>query len=626
MPEKFEQGIYDGTLSAAVNFPDFSAMELLSLNDTGKVVPKDSFLISFAKKHEGVRMYSLFTSSVDTTFSWLNAQGFKIDSPSSGRAATEIPKGWNWDDGGPQWRNVGFNKKNPPAYLPGFMEYIGLPYREIQSEWKPYSWRKYYDEHPNGVVGISYLRIVVSDLKAARKEFKQIGLKEMEANDSVVRFKIANRHELHVITPTSPNDTLSRFLKTRGQAVYAIGFEVKNLNDTRAFLKKNLSAKALVADTLLKRLIVLKEYTHGVQFEFTQEPKEQAALAKIYSFKDGVKLDSTSVKYASGIYAKYCALCHGKEREGYAADFAPSLRSHSLMASTQSPRSSYNFLSYTVAYGRTGTAMAPYAKSQGGPLDRDDIDLLLQWLYELSGVKKPVEMSTKPVNGNAVLGKTLYAKNCASCHGAKGEGVSAPALGNPMLLATASDAFLRYTISEGRDSTPMPSFKDSLSKVEINAITAYLRSRASGWNAPEAVAVKHPLPKDYVLNPTNKAPRFKLREERYVSAEQLAKALKDGSRIVMLDARSEAAWHQSHIPGAVSVPYYKEPDKFIKDIPNDSTWIVVYCACPHAASTQVVNTLRRLGYKHTAILDEGILVWAQRGYPVQHGEGSKTKK
>ena len=194
-----------------------------------------------------------------------------------------------------------------------------------------------------------------------------------------------------------------------------------------------------------------------------------------------------------------------------------------------------------------------------------------------------------------------------------------------MLLATASDAFLRYTISEGRDSTPMPSFKDSLSKAEINAVTAYIRSRAAGWNAPEPVRVHKPLPKDYVLNPNNKAPTFTLREGRYVSAEQLLKALKDSSRIMMLDARSEAAWNQTHIPGAISVPYYKEPEKFIKDIPNDSTWIVVYCACPHAASTQVVNTLRRFGYKHTAILDEGILVWTQRGYPVQFGQDNMTK-
>lgn len=626
LPEKFEEGIYKGTLSASVYFPDLSSLEFLSVKDTGLVAAKHSFITSFWQHYEGVRLYSLSTSSTDTTLHWINSQGFKTDSIQSGRATTEMPKGWDYDDGGPQWRSIEFNRKTPPAYLPSFMQWVDFPYHEYEENWKPYSWRKYYENHPNGVVGIAALRIVVSDLAVARKEFKKMGLTEIAANDTIARFKIAHHQELSLMAPKSPDDELGKFLKKQGPGVYAIRFEVKNFKDTRAFLKKKLPAKALLADTLSKRLTVKKEYAHGVQLEFIQESKEQARLAKIYSFKEGNKLDSASIRYASGMYIKYCALCHGKDREGYAADFAPSLRSHALMATTKVPRSSYNFLSHTIAYGRSGTAMAPYAKSQGGPLDEDDLDLLIQWLHEASGVEKPIKMSTKPVTGNVALGKTLYAQHCAACHGKKGEGISAPALGNPMLLATASDAFLRYAISEGRENTPMPAFKDSLSKGELNALTAYLRSRASGWNAPEAVTVTKPLPKDYVLNPHHKAPKFTLREGRYLPAEQLLKALKDSSRMIVLDARSEAAWNQTHFPGAVSVPYYQEPEKFIKDIPNDSTWIVTYCACPHAASDKVVNTLRRLGYKHTAILDEGILVWAQRGYPVQYGQVNKGKK
>ena len=234
-------------------------------------------------------------------------------------------------------------------------------------------------------------------------------------------------------------------------------------------------------------------------------------------------------------------------------------------------------------------------------------------------------MSINPVSGNVALGKILYGKKCATCHGLKGEGIRAPALGNPMLLATASDAFLQYTITEGRDSTPMPAFKDTLSKAEINAVTAYLRSRSSGWNAPEAVSVKTTDPANYVINPKHKSPSFTVRENLYISAKQLLQAVKDSSRMIILDARSKAAWHQTHIPGAISVPYYEEPEKFIKNIPNDSTWIIAYCACPHAASGKVITTLRRLGYKHTAILDEGILVWTNLGYPVQTGLNYRQK-
>ena len=624
--ENFEKGFYRGTLSASVYLPDQSYLELLSVNDTGKVAVKDTFITSFRKYNQGVRLYSLSTSSTDTTFRWLTAQELQTDSIKSGRDVTRKPKGWSYDDGGPQWRSIDFDTTNPPAYLPSFTQYVGYPYQEMEEEWKPAAWRRYYKSSPNGVVGITSLLIVVDDLKATRKEFRKIGFTELEAGDTLARFKVAHNQELHVMAPKSSGDAFSRFLKKRGPGVYAVRFEVKNLKDTNKFLKKKLPAKALLADTAYKRLTVLKEYAYGVQLEFTEESKEQAALANIYDFKDDTTLNRASSQYASRMYIKYCALCHGKDREGYAADFAPSLRSHALMATTIKPRSSYNYLEHTISYGRAGTAMAPYAKSQGGPLSPDEIELLLKWLHEKSGVEKPIEMSAEPVTGNVALGKELYGKHCATCHGAKGEGIKAPALGHPMLLATASDAFLRYTITEGRDNTPMPAFKDSLSKVEINAVTAYIRSRASGWNAPEAVTVTEPLPKDYVLNSHRKAPKFTLRDNLYVAATQLVKALKDSSRMIILDARSTAAWHQTHIPGSVSVPYYEEPDKFIKDIPNDSTMVVVYCACPHAASTRVVNTLRRFGYKHTAILDEGILVWAQRGYPVQYGQENKKKK
>lgn len=363
--------------------------------------------------------------------------------------------------------------------------------------------------------------------------------------------------------------------------------------------------------------LIIQEYTPGVLFSGSLQSAKQ-----VFKNRGGPGLDSISAKKAFELYKRYCSVCHGREREGYGADNAPSLRSHSLIATTQIPKSSHNFLVHTIAYGRSGTAMAPYLKEQGGPLDEEDIEMLIVWLREKSGVKKPIEMSTDPVMGNGSIGKKLYAKHCISCHGANGEGISAPALANPLFLATASDAFIQYTISEGRDGTPMSAYKDSISKMEIEGLTAFIRSRASGWNAPTAIKITEPRPENYVLNPNKKAPTFALREGLYLSAEQLLKAIKDSARLIILDARSKAAWHQTHIPGSISIPYYQDPDSFLKLFPNDGTWIVAYCACPHAVSTSVVNSLRRQGYKNTAVLDEGILVWAQRGYPVKFGQGN----
>jgi cbb3-type cytochrome c oxidase subunit III len=623
---RFENGIYDNTRTASIFFADFSSFELMANIDTVSKQTKKPIASAFLKQNKSLAIYSFSTSSADTTKKRLQLQGFKTDAIRKGRSRIQIAKGWDWDDGGPQWRSIAFESKNNQAFLPNFIEYTGLPYKDIQNEWKPAAWRKYYEKNPNGVVSIAAIRMVVEDLEAAHDEFEKMGLEELEGNDNFVRFKIAHNQELYVTAPKSPNDELGKILKTNGPGVYSICFTINNLKETQNFLKKKLAANAMVMDTVQKSLTILKKYAYGVQLEFVEESKHEATLARIYDFNDTTKMNASSVWYAANLYKKYCALCHGKDRQGYAADHAPSLRSHALLATTMEPRASYNFLAHTIEYGRSGTAMGPYAKNQGGPLDGADIELLIRWLREAAGVKKPVKLDLEPILGNADLGKTLYVKHCATCHGKKGEGITAPALANPMLLATASDAFLHYTITNGREGTPMPSFKDSLSKNEINAVTAYLRSRAAGWNAPAPVTVAEPKPADYVLNPKNKSPKFTLRENLYVSAKQLLKALKDSTKMVILDARSTAGWQQSHIPGAVSVPYYKEPDKFIKDIPKDNTMIVVYCACPHAASTGVVNTLKRYGYKHTAILDEGILVWAQMGYPVQYGKIETKKK
>ena len=76
-----------------------------------------------------------------------------------------------------------------------------------------------------------------------------------------------------------------------------------------------------------------------------------------------------------------------------------------------------------------------------------------------------------------------------------------------------------------------------------------------------------------------------------------------------------------HITGAVSIPYHDM--KRLDEVPKDGTWVVAYCACPHHLSGIVVDELRKRGYKHAVVLDEGILEWHRRGYPVVAAQGVK---
>jgi cbb3-type cytochrome c oxidase subunit III len=614
LSNKIDKAPFDGSIMTSAQFADMSFLKILSLNDTLADQSHASFISSFLENHEGVRLFELSTSSADSASQWLTSQGFKIDSLQSYRNSETEPDGWSRDDGSPQRRSLDFESTNPPAHYPRFVERSNFDYKFRQKEWLTfYNYTRRYNEHPNGVVGTAAILIAVEDMESASEKYKNMGFIELAASDTLSRYQVIRNQELHLISPGSTDDELSSYLQTHGAGVFALRFEVINLDSTFRYFRERLPAEALKMDSTSNYLKVDKEFAYGVQLEFVQESEEQKIMAQ--KLRPDDLLDSVAIQHAKSLFVKYCALCHGENGEGYAADHAPSLRSHSLLATSQPT----NFMRYTIQFGRSETAMGGYLKREGGPLEYIEIEQILQWLYQTSGVKEPIELSREPVVGDVALGADVYANNCVTCHGENGEGITAPALGNPMLLATATDHFLRYAIAEGRDNTPMQAFKEKLSNDEIDAVTAFLRSRASGWNVPKTDTVTIPLPKDYVLNANSKAPKFTLREGLFVSAEQLHKAMQDSSRMIILDARSEVAWRQTHIPGSIPVPYYEEPENFVGHLPNDSTWIVAYCACPHRASEKVIRTLTRYGYKNTAILDEGILVWAQLGYPVQHG-------
>ena len=319
---------------------------------------------------------------------------------------------------------------------------------------------------------------------------------------------------------------------------------------------------------------------------------------------------------AEAHYQQYCALCHGEDRQGNVNDHAPSLRSKSLMTSGL-----YEMI-YTTAYGRFGTPMAAYIDEMGGPMTKPEIIYLARWLQSFVDVE-PYTTVFDAVVGDAEVGKELYAEHCASCHGVNGEGGTGTALGNQAMLSLATDNFLRYAIEHGREGTDMVAFGEILSDDEIDAVTAFLRSRASGWTVEKPVLRPPPRPGDYVLNPDSPTAEFSLKDDLYVLSADLLKALQNNKRIVLLDTRSMSQWQVYNIEGSVPIPYYSDIrhlDEFVKDLPDDGTMIVTYCACPRSAAELVNTKLRDLGITNTAVLWEGVRGWVSLGYPVVRGQ------
>ena len=76
-------------------------------------------------------------------------------------------------------------------------------------------------------------------------------------------------------------------------------------------------------------------------------------------------------------------------------------------------------------------------------------------------------------------GAKLYARNCAGCHGEKGDGGIGIPLSLPSFHATVDDDYLKQTLLRGRPGRVMPSFSH-LSDAEVNAIVRHMRSWYKG--------------------------------------------------------------------------------------------------------------------------------------------------
>jgi cytochrome c oxidase cbb3-type subunit 3/ubiquinol-cytochrome c reductase cytochrome c subunit len=314
----------------------------------------------------------------------------------------------------------------------------------------------------------------------------------------------------------------------------------------------------------------------------------------------------------AALYAKYCALCHAKDATGYAADNAPSLVNATFLASV-----SDDFLRTAIKLGRPGTAMAGYDVARGGPLTAQDVAQIVAHLR--SGAPRSPPLFDRPPTGNAERGAAVWKQHCFVCHGDRTTRGDAVHLANPQFIGSAPDVFLRYAVEHGRPGTRMPAFSATLGAAAIDDVVAHIRT----WDPKKAVA---PAPASLPVVPTNlpqmrfpngPPPSLKLRDDRFVAADDVKAALDKKSRLIVLDARAVPDWMDGRIPGALPAPYYDF--KNLDGLPKDGTWIVAYCACPHHASGAVVDELRRRGYKNTAVMDEGILVWKQRGYPTENG-------
>jgi mono/diheme cytochrome c family protein len=185
------------------------------------------------------------------------------------------------------------------------------------------------------------------------------------------------------------------------------------------------------------------------------------------------------------LYKANCAACHG---EGGRNGAAISLANPVYLAVVGDAN-----LRQITANGVPGKLMPPFAKSAGGMLTDQQIDVLAHGIMQqwsrpdlLAGQIVPPYKAAQP--GDATRGQLAFGTFCARCHGVAGEGSAGDAKSGKVgsivdgsYLALISDQGLRSITIAGRPDEGMPDWRSDaaqpLTDQQITDIVAWLASK-----------------------------------------------------------------------------------------------------------------------------------------------------
>jgi mono/diheme cytochrome c family protein len=177
------------------------------------------------------------------------------------------------------------------------------------------------------------------------------------------------------------------------------------------------------------------------------------------------------------LFAQNCAGCHGNNGEGGAA-LPLSNPAYLALADANAVRKA-------IAEGVRGTPMPAFAKSAGGMLTEQQVDVIANEMRSrwseagtLAGVQVP-SYATR-LAGDAERGAAAYKMFCESCHGANGQGgAKGSSIVDPAFLTLVSDQGLRTTVILGRPDLGAPDWRGdaagrAMTDQEVTDVVAWL--------------------------------------------------------------------------------------------------------------------------------------------------------
>lgn len=118
----------------------------------------------------------------------------------------------------------------------------------------------------------------------------------------------------------------------------------------------------------------------------------------------------------------------------------------------------------------------------------------------------------------------------------------------------------------------------------------------------------------------DRADFFAARLAYETDASDVHAARKAGDDLVVIDVRSDEAWAQGCVAGAVHMHYSEIATRAPREIPTDAE-VVVYCWSPGCnAGAKGALEFAKLGYRVREMIG-GFEYWVREGYPVEDADG-----
>ena len=203
---------------------------------------------------------------------------------------------------------------------------------------------------------------------------------------------------------------------------------------------------------------------------------ERIAATDITKLPADPELLGQAIAGGAAAFRQHCVQCHGAGAAGYEQYGYPNLNDDDWLWG-----GSLTDIEYTLVHGirwegseETRFSLMP---AFGDIFTSAELDAVTDHVLSFSGQAQSI-----------AAGAQLYETNCATCHGASGDGdraQGAPALNDAIWLYGSERALVRRQIAQPRHGA-MPGWSDKLDPVTIKMLAAYIHSRGGGEFEGEA--------------------------------------------------------------------------------------------------------------------------------------------